>query len=178
MSQANVKDWTATSVQHGGGHDGGCCGEVDLFEGNIYAASFSAHLCSTTDPTRCENDDCGVPDPWLPSTSFCDADGCDWNSCRLGNTSFYGPGGFLDTTKSFTVVTRFITDDGTDNGNLVEMFRTAVCSRMPTPSNRTHHRAQPITPSRAIIATTKRNYSRSRIASRTRVGCTQYNGSP
>merc|ERR1711971_1093910 len=58
----------------------------------------------------------------------CDKDGCDLNPWRLGDHEFYGPGPefVLDTTKPFTVVTQFLTDDGTDNGNLVEMRRVWV----------------------------------------------------
>lgn len=41
----------------------------------------------------------------------------------MGDKEFYGPGSFftLDSTKLMTVVTQFLTDDGTDNGNLVEI---------------------------------------------------------
>ena len=58
----------------------------------------------------------------------CDKDGCDLNPWRLGDHSFYGPGGdfTLDTTKPMTVVTQFITDDGTDSGRLAEIRRVWV----------------------------------------------------
>jgi hypothetical protein len=47
------------------------------------------------------------------------------NLNRNGINDFYGVGsGFkIDTSKSFTVVTQFITNDGTDNGDLVEIKR-------------------------------------------------------
>lgn len=50
------------------------------------------------------------------------------NPFRAGVTDFYGPGpNFkVDTTKKFTVVTQFITTDGTDNGDLKEMRRIFV----------------------------------------------------
>lgn len=35
-------------------------------------------------------------------------EGCDFNSYRQGDTSFYGAGKTVDTTKKFTVVTQFI----------------------------------------------------------------------
>jgi cellulose 1,4-beta-cellobiosidase len=51
---------------------------------------------------------------------------CDFNSYRQGNTSFYGPGKIVDTTKKFTVVTQFITSDGTSSGTLTEIRRKYV----------------------------------------------------
>ena len=46
----------------------------------------------------------------------------------LGATGFFGPGSnyTLDSTKPMTVVTQFITSDGTDAGDLVEMRRFYV----------------------------------------------------
>ncbi|ETM99769.1 hypothetical protein PPTG_18588 [Phytophthora nicotianae INRA-310] len=46
----------------------------------------------------------------------------------MGNQTFFGPGSdfTIDTTKSFTVVTRFITDDGTETGALSEITRFYV----------------------------------------------------
>merc|ERR1712113_76871 len=43
----------------------------------------------------------------------------------MGNTSFYGRGPWfiIDTEKPMTVVTQFITSDGTDTGDLVEIRR-------------------------------------------------------
>lgn len=50
------------------------------------------------------------------------------NPFRNGNPNFYGPGSnfAVDTTRPFTVVTQFITNDGTDNGNLSEIRRFYV----------------------------------------------------
>lgn len=58
----------------------------------------------------------------------CDQAGCDFNPYRNGVRGFYGPGAQfeLDSTKPFTVKTTFITDDGTDYGNVVEVRRTYV----------------------------------------------------
>ena len=46
----------------------------------------------------------------------------------MGATDFYGagPGYALDTTKPMTVVTQFITSDGTDTGDLAEIRRLYV----------------------------------------------------
>jgi len=41
----------------------------------------------------------------------------------MGNTSFYGAGKTVDTKSKFTVVTQFITSDGTAAGDLVEIRR-------------------------------------------------------
>ena len=58
----------------------------------------------------------------------CDKDGCDFGSWRLGDHEYYGPGSEfkIDTTRPFTVVTQFITDDGTANGNLISVGRKYV----------------------------------------------------
>ena len=59
---------------------------------------------------------------------MCDKDGCDLNPYRGGVTTFYGPGSSfdIDTTKPFAVVTQFITEDGTDEGDLKEIKRLYV----------------------------------------------------
>lgn len=44
----------------------------------------------------------------------------------MGNTSFYGPGKTIDTKSKFTVVTQFVTSDGTDTGTLTEIRRKYV----------------------------------------------------
>merc|ERR1712156_903312 len=59
---------------------------------------------------------------------LCDKDGCDFNSWRLGDQTFFGPGSnfAVNSEKPMTVVTQFITSDGTDNGDLVEIRRLYV----------------------------------------------------
>jgi len=44
----------------------------------------------------------------------------------MGNKEFYGTGMTVDTTKPVTVVTQFITDDGTDTGTLKSIHRFYV----------------------------------------------------
>ena len=78
---------------------------MDIWEANSDAAAFTPHPCETDGQTRCSGDDC------TRDTGLCDADGCDFNSFRLGNTTFLGTGMTVDTSKPFTVVTQFLTDD-------------------------------------------------------------------
>ena len=54
---------------------------------------------------------------------LCDKNGCDIQLNRLGQTNFFGPGADfqIDSTKPITVITQFITSDGTDSGKLTEV---------------------------------------------------------
>ncbi|KAG9029227.1 hypothetical protein FS837_003604 [Tulasnella sp. UAMH 9824] len=130
--EANVLGWVAPTDPAYVPWYGSCCGEVDLFEGNKFASAFSAHPCTVNGQTRCHDAQCSEPD--APS-GYCDANGCDWNSYRLGSTSFYGGGKTVDTTKKFTVVTQFITSDGTDTGQLVEIKRFYLQNGVVIPNN-------------------------------------------
>jgi cellulose 1,4-beta-cellobiosidase len=99
---------------------------MDVWEANNDAAAFTPHPCTVTEQTRCDStvsDGCGTTSRY---DSVCDPDGCDFNSYRMGNTTFYGAGMTVDTTKKFTVVTQFITDDGTATGTLSEIRRIYV----------------------------------------------------
>jgi len=59
---------------------------------------------------------------------ICDKDGCDYNNYRMGAEKFYGKGRDfdVDTSKPFSIVTQFLTHDGTDTGDLVEIKRFYV----------------------------------------------------
>lgn len=96
---------------------GSCCSEMDIWEANSMATAYTAHPCATVGQTMCDGTGC---------TGMCDPAGCDFNSYRQGNTSFYGPGsGFtIDTTKKVTVVTRFA--KGTDGTSLGAIQRYYV----------------------------------------------------
>lgn len=68
-----------------------------------------------------------IIDPVAP-TGTCDPDGCDFNSYRMQNESFYGPGKIVDTNSKMTVVTQFIAESGSlseikrfyvQNGNVI-----------------------------------------------------------
>jgi len=114
--EANTLDWNTTSAM---GRYGSCCAEMDIWEANSRATAYTAHPCTLTGPKRCENDvDCGMD-------GFCDRPGCDLNTYRFGDKTFFGEGASfpIDTTKPFTIVTQFITSDGTDTGDLVDIRR-------------------------------------------------------
>lgn len=95
---------------------GSCCNEMDLWEANSMATAYTPHPCNVSGIYGCTGSLCG-------SSGVCEKSGCGWNSYQQGNTSFYGPGLTVDTTKPFTVTTQFITDDGTTTGKLTEIRR-------------------------------------------------------
>ena len=123
--QANSAGWTPSpnDVNAGTGPYGACCHEMDIWEANNNAAAFTPHPCTVNEQTRCEGDACGTTSRYA---SVCDPDGCDFNSFRQGDKTFYGPGLTVDTTKKFTVVTQFITDTATASGTLTEIRRIYV----------------------------------------------------
>jgi len=112
--KANVEGWTPASKDPygncGQGEMGACCAEMDLWEANKEASAFTPHPAKSIEGLYvCHGDEeCGAQDGdrYIAPT---DRDGCDINAYRLGETSFYGPGSQfqVDTTKPFTVVTRF-----------------------------------------------------------------------
>lgn len=98
---------------------------MDIWEANGISNAVTPHVCSPENSPCTTDADCGSGDG-NRYKGFCDADGCDYNPYRMGNTTFYGPGKTVDTTKVFTVVTQFITSDGTDSGDLTEIRRLYV----------------------------------------------------
>lgn len=81
---------------------------MDIWEANSASTAYTPHACTTTTQTRCDGDACGGTYSATRYAGVCDPDGCDFNSYRQGNTSFYGKGQIVDTSKVFTVVTQFI----------------------------------------------------------------------
>lgn len=71
----------------------------------------------------CTGTECGTTNRY---GSLCDPDGCDFNSFRMGNQSFYGPHEIVDTTQKFTVVTQFLTSTNSSSGALSEIRRLYV----------------------------------------------------
>jgi cellulose 1,4-beta-cellobiosidase len=117
--ESNTLEWNTTSAM---GKYGSCCAEMDIWEANSQATAYTAHPCSLDGPKRCESEkDCG-------ESGFCDRPGCDLNTYRFGDKTFFGEGSSfaVDTTKPFTIVTQFITSDNTDTGDLVEIRRKYV----------------------------------------------------
>ncbi|KDQ64435.1 glycoside hydrolase family 7 protein [Jaapia argillacea MUCL 33604] len=116
--EANILGWNGTSANSGKGEYGTCCNEMDVWEANSIAEAYTPHPCTVTGQTRCNGTDC--------TSGFCDPAGCDFNSYRLGNTTFYGPGETINTNNKITVVTQFLTADGTSTGTLSEIRRLYV----------------------------------------------------
>jgi len=126
----NVVDWlpSATDPNSGTGHYGTCCVEMDIWEANAISTAYTAHSCAAENQTRCEGVDCGDNASGDRFNGLCDKNGCDMQTYRLNNYTFYGNGSSfqLDSSKPMTVVTQFITDDGTDTGTLIEIKRKYV----------------------------------------------------
>ncbi len=117
--EGNCEDWNSDKQT---GHYGSCCNEVDIWQGNSMATTYTPHVCSVSGQSRCEGTACGSGSGQRYK-GVCDKDGCDFNLYRLGNKTFFGPGKVIDTTKPFTVVTQFITTNSTDSGDLSEIRR-------------------------------------------------------
>jgi cellulose 1,4-beta-cellobiosidase len=131
--EANVKNWTKGDPSRGPseGHYGACCQELDIWEANSMANAYTPHPCQKSGETlvgnyKCEGAECGDNGSGERYKGVCDKDGCDFNPYRMGNQSFFGKGKIIDTTKPITVVTQFITTDGTDDGDLSEMRRLYI----------------------------------------------------
>lgn len=126
--EANSLDWTPINSHSGHGRYGSCCTELDIWEANTVSNAFTPHPCSNEGLLKCDGVDCGDNDKDQRYDGVCDKDGCDFASFRMGAHDFYGasPDFTLDSSRPFTVVTQFVTDDGTDTGKLVEMRRKYV----------------------------------------------------
>jgi cellulose 1,4-beta-cellobiosidase len=125
--QANVKDWkpSPNDPNSGTGFYGTCCTEMDIWESNAASSAVTPHVCTVQGQTQCSGTQCGdMPDHRYDGV--CDKDGCDFNSWRMGNQTFFGPHMTVDTSKPFTVVTQFVTNDGTDRGTLSKINRIYV----------------------------------------------------
>ncbi|KAF8058516.1 cellobiohydrolase I [Lyophyllum atratum] len=123
--EANSVGWSGSpnDPNAGSGQYGACCNEMDVWEANSVSAAYTPHPCTGTGLTRCSGTACGTLDRYA---TVCDPDGCDFNSYRMGDKSFYGKGLKVDTSKKFTVVTQFITNTGTATGTLSEIRRLYV----------------------------------------------------
>jgi len=110
------------------GKTGMCCFEMDIWEANREAAAFTPHPCSVKGPYRCNGTSCGDGATGERYMGVCDKDGCDFNAYRMGHERHYGAGSDfeVDSTKPLTVVTQFVTSDGTDTGDLVDIRRLYI----------------------------------------------------
>merc|ERR1719192_1699160 len=128
--EANYRGWKPNpkdkSKNMGTGHYGSCCAEMDIWEANSMATAYTPHPCNIEGQLKCEGVDCGDNDKGERYNGVCDKDGCDINPFRMGNSTFYGKGKTVDTTKPVTTVTQFVTKDGTDEGDLKEIRRYYV----------------------------------------------------
>ncbi|KAI8813109.1 glycosyl hydrolase family 7-domain-containing protein [Cladochytrium replicatum] len=119
---ANVEGWTPVDENSGTGKTGACCAEMDIWEANKISTAYTPHPCTKPGLYACKSsEECGSGDNRYKGV--CDKDGCDFNAYRQGNKTFYGPGLGVDTTKPFTIVTQFLTTDGTDSGDLSDIRR-------------------------------------------------------
>lgn len=107
---------------------------MDIWEANDISTAFTPHPCKNNEQHSCEGDKCGGTYSTTRYAGDCDPDGCDFNSYRQGNESFYGPGSdfTLDTSKKMSVVTQFI--KGSDGG-LAEIKRFYVQNGKVVPNS-------------------------------------------
>ena len=108
---------------------------MDIWEANSQAAAYTPHNCAQQGLYECTGDACGNDASSARDSAPCDKDGCDFNSWRMGNETFFGPGMTVDSTKPFTVVTQFITTDGTATGSLAEIRRIYVQNGVIIPNS-------------------------------------------
>ncbi|KAI1267744.1 concanavalin A-like lectin/glucanase domain-containing protein [Xylariaceae sp. FL1019] len=110
-AQCPVQTWMNGTLNTEG--SGYCCNEMDILEANSQAIAFTPHPCTDED---------------------CDKNGCGFNPYAQGFTDYYGTGGTIDTSQPFTVVTQFITDDGTTSGSLTQVNRKYIQNGVVIPS--------------------------------------------
>ncbi|KAI3097807.1 CAZyme family GH7 [Penicillium roqueforti] len=113
-------------------------GDMARYPANKAGAKYGTGYCDSQCPRDlkfingqanvegCSGDACGGTYSNDRYSGTCDPDGCDFNPYRMGNQSFYGPSKIVDTKSPFTVVTQFITNDGTSTGTLSEIKRFYV----------------------------------------------------
>lgn len=128
--EANAEGWapSPSDPNAGSGQYGTCCTEMDIWEANSQATQLTPHACKEPAGSqyRCDNNkDCGDIESGHRYDGLCDKDGGDWNPYRLGDEAFFGAGEdfSVNTNSPFTVVTQFLTTDGTDDGDLNEIRR-------------------------------------------------------
>nr|AGM37866.1 family 7 cellobiohydrolase [Chelura terebrans] len=118
----------AGEVNIGQSNYGICCGELDIWEANSAAQTYTFHTCTSEGYYPCQGVDCGSDATGDHYNGVCDKDGCEFGAYRMNQHEYYGPDSSFDVDSSqpITVVTQFLTEDGTDEGDLVEMRRLYV----------------------------------------------------
>lgn len=86
----------------------------------------TSHPCKQTGPFLCNGDQCDELEK--SGSGTCARKGCGINPFRLGAPEFYGKGQEhkVDTSRPFTVITRFFTDDNSTTGALTEIRRVYI----------------------------------------------------
>lgn len=141
--EANSDGWqpSPSDPNSGAGKVGSCCAEMDIWEANSISGSYTAHPCSFDGQKACTGTECGDNASNERYQGVCDKDGCDLNPYRMGVHDFYGPGSQfkVDSTRPFSVVTQFLTHDGTDAGELSEIRRLFIQDNkaIPHPASNT-----------------------------------------
>ncbi len=109
-----MEGWTPSTNDNnaGVGDMGACCAEMDIWEANSISSAYTPHPCTQSDYHSCSGDSCGGTYSSDRYAGDCDPDGCDFNSYRQGDKTFYGKGLTVDTSKKITVVTQFIESSG------------------------------------------------------------------
>ncbi|THH28674.1 hypothetical protein EUX98_g5520 [Antrodiella citrinella] len=79
-------------------------------------AAYTPHPCTTTGVEACTGDACNGG-----TAGLCDPAGCDFNSFRMGDQTFFGAGKTVNCSRPSTVVTQFLTNDNTTTGTLSEI---------------------------------------------------------
>ncbi|KFA53816.1 hypothetical protein S40293_01693, partial [Stachybotrys chartarum IBT 40293] len=102
--QANRDGWEPSDndPNAGVGPRGACCAEIDVWESNAHSFAFTPHPCEDNAYHVCETSNCGGTYSEDRFAGKCDANGCDYNPYRMGNTGFYGKGKTVDTNRRFT----------------------------------------------------------------------------
>jgi cellulose 1,4-beta-cellobiosidase len=134
--EANSEGWKPqdNDKNAGNGKYGSCCSEMDVWEANSQAAAVTPHVCKTNGQQRCSGtSECGGQDGTARFSGLCDEDGCDFNSWRQGDKTFYGPGLTVDTKSPFVVVTQFYGSPVTEirrkyvqNGKVIENSKSNI----------------------------------------------------
>ncbi|KAF5342105.1 hypothetical protein D9611_001594 [Ephemerocybe angulata] len=138
--EANAVGWTASpnDTNAGLGNYGTCCSEMDIWEANSISTAYTPHPCKTQNSggqQRCTGQQCNVPDRY---GGLCDPDGCDFNSFRMGEKNFYGPGKTVNSNKKITVVTQFLTNNNSTSGTLTEIRRIYVQDGKVIPNSKSN----------------------------------------